>query len=191
MERQLTRERKNMRRYILCMTAIFFAVTVEAAESVSPTGDGVTTLHFLEKEPSKYLLHQVDRAFAEAASILLKYRPAGEMGRALFDDKRVGENWKYRVDLRCSYRCDGYAGNLRDFLRSGVRVHEPCPAPIDLAIEFLRNDGTSSTFYANSRASCFMLDDKSFVVRESTPDFNFLSDDFLLRSIPRIFASEE
>jgi len=180
-----------MKRYILCIAAIFFAVTAKAAESVSATGERVTTLHFLEKEPGKDLLHQVDRAFVEAASIRLKYRPAGEMGRALYDDKRVGENWKYMVELRCSYRCDGHAGNLRHFLRSGVRVHETCPAPIDLAIEFRRNDGTSSTFYANSRASCFMLDDKSFVVRESEPNFNFLSDDFLLRSVPKIFASEE
>ena len=134
----------------------------------SPSSDiKMTTLHFVEPEPSTRYKEAVSSIFAQAHFLRFKYCTAGTAEGSV-DQGNIKTNWIFSVTQNCGGRCSMTSSKISSRILTARRVDQKCPLPYDVALELLdSNEKVLDTLSFSSGGVCFSFRGSFYGVAES------------------------
>ena len=125
-------------------------------------------LLLLERAPSQAHKQRIAQLFQDASAIVVKFTPLENVESIHYSKEFADTHWEYLFSLRCAYRCNGEANQIRKRLSAGRRLSSPCPAPFSIVIGFRAPDRSlSKKVFVNGTGQCFSLEDRSYYLDSS------------------------
>jgi hypothetical protein len=134
------------------------------AQSPDQPRDGTTTktLKAVERAPAEAFVKEIDRAFAMAQFVRLKFADGEVTDRRR--DRLASTDWRYSVTYNCRGTCAAATIKLNRRIASGLRADNPCPGPYIATLELLNEQlDIAEAFEIAAQGLCFSWHGVSYV----------------------------